>query len=53
MSKEHFMYMTNNRPGVSIFIDIIDMGLQNLQSYQHISRRRAAGKSHPDDILLG
>lgn len=34
-----------------MFVDIKDMGIQNLQSFQHLSRKVASGKSDMDDLL--
>ena len=53
MSKEHFMYTIDKKPGMSMFIDIKDMGIQNLQSFQHLSRKVASGKDDINDLLSG
>jgi hypothetical protein len=34
-----------------VFVDIKDMGIQNLQSFQHLARKTAAGNGNPDDLL--
>ena len=36
-----------------MFVDIKDMGIHNLQSFQHLSRKIASGKTAPEDLLSG
>ena len=47
------MYETSASRGVRMFVDIKDMGIQNLQSFQYLSRKIASQKNHSDDLLSG
>lgn len=47
------MHETSVSKGVRMFVDIKDMGIQNLQSFQDISRRMVSKTIHPDDLLSG
>lgn len=51
MTKETFFHATDKKQGMKMFVDIKDMGIQNLQSFQHLSRKVASGKSGPGDLL--
>lgn len=50
-TREAFMQMTEKKPGMRLFIDIKDMGLQNLQSFQFLSRKTASMQADSRDML--
>ncbi|MDD2891656.1 MAG: hypothetical protein PHQ95_01705 [Candidatus Gracilibacteria bacterium] len=51
MTREHFMHMVGNKSGMRVFIDIKDMGIENLQSFGQLAKKVGSGTYSPDDLL--
>lgn len=51
LTKEAFFGLTEGKPGMRAMIDIKDMGLDNLASFDRIAEKVASGKYIQEDLL--
>lgn len=51
MTHEHFMHMVWNKEGMRLFIDIKDMGIENLESFRQLAKKIGTGVYSSNEIL--